>query len=61
MIQSMLSNINLSKSLWTEAVNMTVYILNQFSTKAIPKMLFELLKGWKLSLQHVRIWGCPSK
>jgi hypothetical protein len=55
MIQSMLSNINLSKSLWTEALNMTVYILNQFSTRAIPKMIFELLKGWKLSLQHVRL------
>jgi len=60
MVQSMLSNSNLPKSLWAEALNTTVYILNRVPTKAVPKTPFELFKGWKPSLKHMRIWGCLS-
>jgi hypothetical protein len=38
-----------------------VYILNRVPIKAIPKTPFELLKGWKPSLQHMSVWGCPSE
>ena len=61
MVRSMLSSFNLPKFLWTEALKTAVYILNRVSTKAVPKMPFELFKGWKPSLQHVRIWGCPCE
>lgn len=62
MVRSMLSsNPNLPKSLWTEALKTSVYILNRVPTKAVSKTPFELWKGWKPSLQHVRIWGCPSE
>ncbi|RZC25344.1 Retrovirus-related Pol polyprotein from transposon TNT 1-94 [Glycine soja] len=44
MVQSMLSNSNLPKSLWAEALNTTVYILNRVPTKAVPKTPFELFK-----------------
>ncbi|KAJ8621947.1 hypothetical protein MRB53_030476 [Persea americana] len=29
--------------------------------KAVPKTSFELWKGWKPSLQHLQIWGCPAE
>ena len=57
MVRSMLSsNPKLPKSLWTEALKTSVYILNRVPTKAVSKTPFELWKGWKPSLQHVRIW-----
>ena len=61
MVRSMLSNSNLPKSLWIDALKTAVYILNRVPTKAVPKMPFELWKNWKPSLRHMRIWGCPSK
>ena len=60
-IRSMLSNSNLPKSLWDEALKMAVYILNRVPTKVIPKTPFKLFKGWKPSLKHMHIWDCPSK
>ena len=40
---------------------MTLYILNWVPTKVVPKTPIELWKGWKLSLQHIRVWGCLSE
>ena len=57
----MLSSSNIPKYLWTEALKMAVYILNRVPTKAVPKTPFELWKGWKPSLRHMRVWGCPSE
>jgi hypothetical protein len=59
MVQSMLSSSNLPKSLWIEALKTSVYILNP--TKVVPKIPFELWKGWKPSLRHMHVWGCPSE
>ena len=61
MVRSMLSSSNLPKSLWIEALNMRVYILNRVPTKVVPKTPFELWKGWKPSLRHMHVWGCLSK
>jgi len=61
MVRSMLSSSNLPRSLWTEALKTAVYILNRVPTKAVPKTPFELWKGWKPSLRHMRVWGCPSE
>ena len=55
MIRSMRSNTKLPQYLWTEALKMTVYILNRVPTKAVPKTSFELFKGRKPSLRHIRI------
>ena len=38
-----------------------MYILNQVPTKAIQKTPFKLFKGWKPSLKHIHVWGCPSE
>ena len=59
MVKSMRSNSKLLEYLW--AFKTIVYILNGVPTKFFPKTPFELWKGWKSSLQHIRIWGCPSE
>ena len=55
MVRSMLSNSNLPTSLWTEALKTATYILNRVPTKSVPKTPFELWKGWKPSLRHMRV------
>ncbi|KAL0400199.1 UNVERIFIED_CONTAM: hypothetical protein Sradi_2363200 [Sesamum radiatum] len=61
MVRSMMASSKLPKFLWIVALKTAVYILNQVPTKAVSKTPFELFKGWKPSLRHVRIWGCPSE
>ena len=36
-----------------------MYILNCVPTKVVQKTPFELFKGWKPSLKHMCVWGCP--
>ena len=61
MVRSMISNTNLPLSLWNEALKTATYILNRVPTKAVFKTPFELWKGWKSSLRHVHVWGCPAE
>ena len=61
MVRSKRSNGSLPHFLWTEAQKTTVYILNWVSTKVFQKTPFELFKGWKPSLRHIHVWGCPSE
>ena len=57
-VRSMLSSSKLPKLLWTKALKTVADILNRVPTKAISKTPFELFKGWKPSLRHMRAWGC---
>ena len=50
MVRSMLSSSKLPKILWSEALKMTAYILDQVPTKVVSKTSFEFFKGWKRSL-----------
>ena len=59
MVRSMRSNTKLPQFLWTETLKTAVYILNRVPTKAVSKTPFESFKGWKPSLRHIRVWGCP--
>ena len=59
MVRSIRSNTKLPQYLWTETLKTTVYILNRFLTKAVFKTPFESFKGWKPSLRHICVWGCP--
>ena len=59
MVHSMLSSSKLPKILWSEAFKTIAYILNRVPTKAVLETPFELFKGWKPSLRHIRIRGCP--
>ena len=58
-VRSMRSNTKLPQYLWTKTLNTGVCILNRVPTKAVSKAPFESLKGWKPSLRHIRVWGCP--
>ena len=42
MVRSMVSNTTLPKSMWGEALKITIYILNRVPSKAVPKTPFEL-------------------
>jgi hypothetical protein len=61
MVRSMLSNSELPLFLWSEALKTVVYVLNRVPSKAVPKTPFELWNGWKPSLNHLHIWGCPAE
>ena len=54
----MVSNSNLPKFLWTNALKTVAYISYRVPTKVVLLTPFELWNGWKPSLQHMRVWGC---
>jgi hypothetical protein len=56
----MLHEKELLKKLWAEAANTSVYLLNKMPTRALQKKktLFETWFGYKLDLQHLKIFGC---
>ena len=43
---------------WGYALQTVCYILKQVSSKSIPKTPYELWKGKKPFLGHMKIWGC---
>ena len=49
-VRSMRRNSKLPESIFTEALETTVYILNRVPTNVVLKTPFELWKGWKSSL-----------
>jgi hypothetical protein len=57
----MQSNSYLPLFLWSEVLKTVVYVLNRVSSKVVPKTSFELWNGWKPSLNHLHIWGCPAE
>ncbi|KAF7811714.1 Retrovirus-related Pol polyprotein from transposon TNT 1-94 [Senna tora] len=61
MVRSMMSNSKLPIFLWREALKTAVYIQNRVPTKAVSKTPFEIWKGWKPSLNHIRVWCCPAE
>ncbi|XP_073025153.1 uncharacterized protein [Primulina eburnea] len=60
MMRSMLSYSSLPNSFWGYALDTSVYILNIFPSKSIPKTPLELWNCKKLGLRHIRMWGCPA-
>lgn len=55
----MISKSSLPLKFWSEALKTVVYSLNKVPSKAVLKTPFEIWNGWKPSLRHVHIWGCP--
>ena len=60
MVRSMMSYSTLPLSFWRYALQTACCILNQVPTKSTPRTPYELWKGKKPSLGHMRIWGCPA-
>ena len=44
---------------WGYALQTVCYLLNNVSSKLVPKTPFELWMGRKTTLNHIRVWGCP--
>lgn len=59
MMRRVMSRCNLPEFLWCDTLKTTLYILNRVPSKSVPKTPFELWKGRKPSLNHLRVWGCP--
>ena len=60
MVRSMMSYTDLPISFWGYALYTACYILNRIPSKSVPTTPFEIWKGRKPSLKHVKIWGCPA-
>ena len=61
MVRSMISRTTLPKNLWGEALKTVAYILNRVPTKSTNKTSYEMCKGRKPNLKHLRVWGCPAE
>ncbi|GJS73825.1 hypothetical protein Tco_0706666 [Tanacetum coccineum] len=60
MVRSMMSQATLPISLWGYALETTTHILNLVPTKKVLKTTFEMWKGKRPSLGHIKIWGCEE-
>ena len=60
MVRSMMDFVNLPTYLWDYALEIVAYILNRVPTKSVPTTPYEIWKGKKLVLTHIKIWGCPA-
>ena len=60
MVRSMIDFANLSISFWGYALESVCYLLNRVSSKFIIKTPYEIWKGRKPTLSHLRVWGCPT-
>ena len=60
MVQSMMSYTDLLVSLWGYALQTSAYLLNKVPSKSVPTTPYEIWKGKKPSLKHIKIWGCPA-
>uniref|UniRef100_A0A2N9H6H8 Integrase catalytic domain-containing protein n=1 Tax=Fagus sylvatica TaxID=28930 RepID=A0A2N9H6H8_FAGSY len=60
MVRSMMSMSELPVSFWGYALETAIYLLNRVPTKSVPNTPYELWTGKKPSLNHIKIWGCPS-
>ena len=59
MVRSMLSNKNIPKTFWPEAMNWTIYVLNRCPTLAVKDVTpGEAWSGVKPSIDHFRVFGC---
>ena len=60
MVRSMMSKVNLPKSLWGDALETIVYILNRVPSKLDNVTPYEIWTNKKPYLSHMKVWGCPA-
>ncbi|GJS69624.1 retrotransposon protein, putative, ty1-copia subclass [Tanacetum coccineum] len=58
MVRSMMIQATLLISFWGYALETTAHILNLVPSKKVLKTAFEMWKGKRPSLGHIKIWGC---
>ena len=59
MVQSIICFTDLSVSFWGYALETAAYILNKIPpTKYVASIPYEIWNDKRLSLKHLKIWGC---
>lgn len=59
MTRSLLKHMSIPNQLWGEAVRHATYLINRVSTRALnDQMPYEVLKGQKPNIAHLRVFGC---
>ncbi|KAH7569306.1 hypothetical protein JRO89_XS06G0141400 [Xanthoceras sorbifolium] len=61
MVRYMLCNSTLLGFLWGETLRTAAYILNQVSSKSVPKTPYELWSSKKPSFHHFHVWNCKAE
>ncbi|KAD4384758.1 hypothetical protein E3N88_24926 [Mikania micrantha] len=57
--RSILKAMGMPQQFWAEAVRHSIYVLNRLPTKILrSKTPYELLKGRRPNLEHLRVFGC---
>jgi len=60
-IRSMLSDAELPKTFWAEALSTAVYVRNRvLNSFLVDKTPYEALNGSKPSIKHLRVFGCSA-
>uniref|UniRef100_A0A2N9IQ42 Integrase catalytic domain-containing protein n=1 Tax=Fagus sylvatica TaxID=28930 RepID=A0A2N9IQ42_FAGSY len=57
MVRSMMAQANLPISFWGDALLTAAYILNRVPSQSVSSTPYELWKGQKPNLEHLRPWG----
>jgi len=60
MVRSMMGFTDLPLNLWGYALEAAAYLLNKVPSKSVSTTPYEIWKGRKPNLKHIRIWGCPA-
>ncbi|WKA12852.1 hypothetical protein VitviT2T_030203 [Vitis vinifera] len=60
MVRSMMRFTDLPLNLWGYALEAAAYLLNKIHTKTISTTPYEIWKGRKPNLKHIKVWGCPA-
>uniref|UniRef100_A0A2N9EKF5 Integrase catalytic domain-containing protein n=1 Tax=Fagus sylvatica TaxID=28930 RepID=A0A2N9EKF5_FAGSY len=60
MVRSMMAQANLPISFWGDALLTAAYILNRVPFQSVSSTPYELWKGKKPNLEHLRPWGSAS-
>jgi len=47
-------------NLWGYALEAATYLLNKVPTKSVSTTPYEIWKGCKPNLTHIKVWGCPA-
>jgi hypothetical protein len=60
MVRSMMSHAALPVSFWGYALETAAHVLNRVPSKSVDTTPYEIWRGKKPSLKHIKIWGCPA-
>ena len=61
MMNAMLISSGMPTNMWGEAILSACYVLNRVPHKKLDKTPYELWKGFKPNLSHLKVWGCLGK